>query len=69
MTGAIILKTDKNELSVYPSKLGFAYLKWIPVPKAKLKELKIRRVRNPSFKSLFVIDERNWDGLINIDTM
>lgn len=63
----IILMTERNEFNVYPSKLGSLYLKWIPVPKAKLKELKSKRVKNPSFKSLFDNDERKTDGLINTD--
>lgn len=65
--GTIILNTERNELNEYPSKFGSLYLKWIPVPKAKLKELKSKRVKNPSFKSLLDNDERKTDGLINTD--
>lgn len=65
--GTIILKTERNEFNEYPSEFESAYLKWIPVPKAKLKELKTKRVKKPSFKSLFDNDERKIEGLINTD--
>ena len=51
--GATKLRTDKIEFIRKYYWVKSEYLKWIPVPNAKLKELKIRRVRNPYFKSLF----------------
>lgn len=67
--GINILNTEKNEFRAYCYEFGLTYLKWIPAPKAKLKALKIKSVKNPSFKNLLDIDWRNGEDLTKIDTI
>lgn len=49
------VKIDRTELKMYVYWVESEYLKWIPVPNAKLKILKINSIKNPYFNSLFDI--------------